>query len=164
LLKTGWVESGDGLLAMDRNGDGLINDGSELFGNSTKLSNGKPAAHGYAALAALDSNRDGAINAKDAAWGKLKLWMDNNSDGHTDAGELLSLADAGVTSLKLNPKASSAIENGNKVALISSYTSTDGSTSLMADVWFRTKSINAPEVKVIGSADHSTPPDLGPSS
>ena len=164
LLKTGWVESGDGLLAMDRNGDGIINDGSELFGDSTRLPNGKLAANGYVALAALDSHRDGSINAKDAAWDKLKVWLDKNGDGRTDAGELLSLADVGVTSMRLNPKASSAVENGNKVALVSSYTSADGSTALMADVWFRTKSINAPEVKVVGTADNSSHPDLGPNS
>jgi len=162
LLKTGWVESGDGLLAMDRNGDGIINDGAELFGNSTKLANGKAAANGYVALAALDGNRDGTIDAKDAAWSKLKVWMDQNGDGRTDAGELLSMAEVGVASLKLSPKSSSATENGNKVALVSSYSSTDGSSSLMADVWFRTKSINAPEVKIVGTADHSPPGDLGP--
>ena len=153
LLKTGWVESGDGLLAMDRNGDGIINSGAELFGNSTRLPNGKPAANGFAALSALDANQDKVIDAKDAAWSKLKVWIDRNSDGKTDPGELVSLDNVGITSLRLGAKSSTATENGNKFALISSYAKTDGSHGLMADVWFRTKSADAPEVKIVGGAD-----------
>jgi hypothetical protein len=153
LLKTGWVNANDGLLARDLNGDGLINNGAELFGDSTKLPNGKSAADGFAALSMLDANHDGMINAKDTSWKDLKIWIDRNSDGHTDTGELVSLDSTGIISLKLGAKSSSAIENGNKIGLVSSYTHADGSSGTMADVWFRTKSANAPEVKTIGTLD-----------
>ena len=57
--QTGWASSHDGLLVMDRNGDGIINGGKELFGNETLLANGAKAANGFQALAELDSNHDG---------------------------------------------------------------------------------------------------------
>ena len=151
LLKTAWVNANDGLLARDINGDGLINNGSELFGDKTKQPNGKSARDGFAALASLDSNRDGVINVKDASWKDLKIWIDRNSDGHTDPGELLSLDSFGIVSLKLGAKSSTATENGNKIGLVSSFTNVDGSSGELADVWFRTKSVDAPEVKIVGT-------------
>jgi hypothetical protein len=61
---TGWVDAHDGLLALDRNGDGVINDGGELFGSATTLADGGKAANGYAALQSLDSNGDGQITSR----------------------------------------------------------------------------------------------------
>jgi hypothetical protein len=55
LEKTGWIAPGDGLLAMDRNGDGAINSDAEHFGSGTLLSNGAKATDGFQALADLDS-------------------------------------------------------------------------------------------------------------
>ncbi|MDK4627444.1 hypothetical protein QG055_09555, partial [Kingella kingae] len=69
---TGWVSADDGLLVRDLNGNGLIDNGSELFGNNTRLANGQNAAHGYAALAELDSNNDGKVNALDKAFNELR--------------------------------------------------------------------------------------------
>ncbi len=98
---TAWVESGDALLVSDLNSDGIINDASELFGNYTKLSNGSYAKSGYQALEQYDTNQDGVIDVNDSGYGELKLWIDSNGDGITDAGELVSLADAGVSSIAL---------------------------------------------------------------
>lgn len=58
---TTWVDKQDGLLVLDKNNDGIINDGTELFGDSTKI-NGRLAKHGFEALASLDDNRDGVID------------------------------------------------------------------------------------------------------
>jgi hypothetical protein len=55
-------------------------------------------------------------------------------------------------------------ENGNKIGLVSSYTNADGSSGTMADVWFRTKSANAPEVKTIGSLDDGAHHDISAGS
>jgi hypothetical protein len=52
----GWVGKDDGLLVFDKNNNGKIDDGSELFGNNTILSNGNKAANGFEALKDLDSN------------------------------------------------------------------------------------------------------------
>lgn len=84
----GWVGKDDGLLVWDRNGNGLIDDGSELFGNNTKLANGQNAANGFAALAELDSNQDGKIDANDSAFTQLRIWKDADSDAVLDTGEL----------------------------------------------------------------------------
>jgi hypothetical protein len=136
--QTAWVARGDGLLVRDINGDGQINNGSELFGSATVLGNGKTAADGYAAMSALDTNHDGVLDAKDAAFGQLGVWVDNNGNGITDAGELKTLTDLGINSLSLNATKSDQSNNGNLIGLMGSYTTTDGKTHTMGDVWFQT--------------------------
>jgi hypothetical protein len=131
----GWAAQGTGLLVMDRNHDGVINDGTELFGVATQTAAGTRAGNGFAALAQEDSNHDGIINAQDAHWKDLKVWVDANHDGKTDAGELKSLAELGIVSLNLDAKAGSAVDHGNLLGLVSSYTSADGSQHAMDDVW-----------------------------
>jgi hypothetical protein len=135
-VTTGWVSSGDGLLVLDRNHDGAINDGSELFGSSTNLASGGKAADGYVALRELDSNQDGSIGIDDAAFADLRVWIDGDSDGISDAGETKSLAELGIAKLDLNAVADLSKDNGNLVGLTSSYQTTDGATHEMADVWF----------------------------
>jgi hypothetical protein len=71
LEQVGWVGLHDGLLVMDRNGNGIIDDGSELFGDQTILSNGRGATNSFQALADLDSNHDGKIDAADPAFSQL---------------------------------------------------------------------------------------------
>ena len=134
--KVGWVAGGDGLLVMDRNHDGVINNGSELFGMGTILANGKHAKDGYVAMAEQDSNHDGKLDSHDANWKELKVWVDGNHDGKTDAGELKTLDEAGIASLDLHANKGTGSDNGNLIGLVSSYTKTDGSTHEVADVWF----------------------------
>jgi hypothetical protein len=97
--RSGWVGADDGLLVLDRNGNGQIDNGSELFGNNS--GSGPGWANGFAALAEFDSNRDGRIDASDSAFASLRVWKDANSNGLTDAGELLTLQVAGVGSMSL---------------------------------------------------------------
>ena len=94
---TGWIGKGDGFLVIDRNKDGLINDVSELsFGAENPN-----AASDLDALAALDNNGDKVIDAKDSRFGELKIWVDADLDGVTDAGELKTLAELGIKSIGL---------------------------------------------------------------
>lgn len=90
-----------GFLAWDRDENGAIDNGAELFGNHTVLRDGTIAANGFEALQDLDrapgSVRDGQIDARDAIYAKLRVWLDSNHNGLTDHGELVSLSDAGVT-------------------------------------------------------------------
>ena len=79
--KTGWISSDDALLVRDINGNGQIDDGSELFGDQTILSNGEKAANGFEALADLDSNHDGVFDGDDEAFGQIKVWQDLNQNG-----------------------------------------------------------------------------------
>jgi len=135
-IQTGWVGPQDGLLVSDRNNDGVINDGSELFGSSTVLANGQKAVDGYQALAQLDSNSDGVINQQDSEFGKLSVWVDANSDGLTETGELKSLSELGITQLNVNAQSVSQFNEGNLIGLTSTYQTNDGQQHISADVWF----------------------------
>jgi Ca2+-binding RTX toxin-like protein len=90
---TGWLKGDDGFLVLDANGNGRIDDISEMFGGRF--------TGGFAELATLDSNHDGKISAADAAWSQLRVWRDVNSDGETDPGELVSLDSLGIVELGL---------------------------------------------------------------
>nr|MCU0956582.1 hypothetical protein [Hydrogenophaga sp.] len=136
-VQTGWVAPTDGLLAMDRNGDGLINDGSELFGTATRLADGSRAPDGFAALAELDSNGDGVIDLQDLDYAQLRVWQDGNSDGVSQSDELLTLDQLGITAIRLDASATSQLNEGNWVGLTSSFETSDGQVNEIADVWFR---------------------------
>ena len=132
---TGWVAADDGLLVRDLNGNGKIDNGGELFGDNTLLKNGNTAAHGYAALADLDDNGDGKIDASDAAFADLRVWRDLNQDGESQSNELLTLQDLGIQSLNTAYKDSNKnLGNGNTLAQTGSYTKTDGTTADMGDL------------------------------
>jgi hypothetical protein len=89
---TDWPTAATPWLALDRDGDGRIGDGGELFGSATVLSSGRLAANGFEALRELDSNGDGWITAADAAWPRLRLWADRNADRVSSPGELEPVA------------------------------------------------------------------------
>jgi hypothetical protein len=134
--EVGWVSASDGFLVLDRNGDGLINSGRELFGQATLLADGTTARDGYQALATLDANLDGVIDAKDADFATLQVWQDVNQDGVTQTGELHDLASLSIVSLDLDAHQTSVVQNGNWIGLDSSFTTADGTAHAMADVWF----------------------------
>lgn len=137
---TGWVSKGDGLLVWDRNGNGQIDNGTELFGNNTVLNSGSKAANGFVALAELDANKDGKVNADDGAFASLRVFKDANSNGVVDAGELLTLTEAGVKSL--NTRYTDCTDedmtdaNDNLHLQAGSFTTLDGQSRAMDDVWF----------------------------
>ena len=88
---TGWIKGDDGFLVLDRNNNGTIDSGQELFGDSTPLAGGGTAADGFAALAQEDTNADGVVNNLDTRWSQLRVWQDLNQDGVSQAGELLTM-------------------------------------------------------------------------
>ncbi|MDX2288903.1 MAG: calcium-binding protein [Hyphomicrobiaceae bacterium] len=125
--RTAWVKGDDGLLARDLNANGRIDGISELFGDAT--------TPGFTALATLDSNADGKISAADAAFSTLRVWRDLDGDGTTDAGELKTLAETGITQISLATTAPTAgVIRGNTIRAESTFTRTDGTTSKIADV------------------------------
>jgi VCBS repeat-containing protein len=134
----GWSAPEDGFLVRDINHDGSINDGTEMFGEATVLANGERAQDGFEALSDLDTNQDGMINSQDQAFNSLAIWRDVNTDGITDAGELLTLAQHDIASLNLSYTESDRVDNGNQLRLVSNYTTTDGTSYEMVDVWLTT--------------------------
>jgi len=88
-----WPSATTPWLALDRDGDGTIGDGTELFGSAVQLANGSRARNGFEALAELDGNGDGRIDARDQRFGELALWADADADRLTDRGELASVTE-----------------------------------------------------------------------
>ena len=151
-INTGWVTGSSGLLVMDRNNDGVINNGAELFGEATALANGEKAANGYIALTAQDSSGDGLITRADTGWSSLKVWVDANGDGVSQAVELKTLDSLGITQMSLAATASTETNNGNVVGLVSSFQMSDGATHAMADVWFAVNKNSAAPATASGLA------------
>jgi hypothetical protein len=89
-IATDWPSSDTPWLALDRDGDGAIADGKELFGSAVRLATGRMASNGFEALAELDDNGDGRIDASDARFGDLSVWTDVDADRTTDGGELIA--------------------------------------------------------------------------
>ncbi|NHR08503.1 hypothetical protein HA052_25265 [Chromobacterium haemolyticum] len=132
---SGWVKSDDGFLVLDRNGNGLIDDGSELFGDRTKLANGELAKNGFAALADLDSNGDGKVDAADQQFAALRVWRDLNGDGVSSADELFTLEQLGIKALNTGFSNSNQALNGNNVLVQQgTYVKADGGSGQMGDV------------------------------
>lgn len=100
--KTAWIQNGDGLLALDLNGNAKIDNGTELFGNYTALQDGTNAQDAFEALLQYDENSDGIIDKNDTIYNNLKIWKDNG-DGISQSDELKTLDEVGVTSIALNP-------------------------------------------------------------
>ncbi|MCL6417526.1 hypothetical protein MIB92_17835, partial [Aestuariirhabdus sp. Z084] len=126
---TGWLAPDDGFLVLDRNGNGTIDDGTELFGDSTPLADGTNAVDGFEALAELDENGDGKVDSEDSGFTDLRLWQDLNSDGVSQENELLTMEQLGIQSLNTaNTPDGSDIGGGNVLLASGTYTRIDGST------------------------------------
>ena len=100
---------------MDRNGNGRIDNGSELFGNHTPAYSGlanPTAAHGFIALAFLESplygrsNGDTVIDNRDAPYRRLLVWIDRNHNGESEANEPRTVGEVGLQVIETDFKES----------------------------------------------------------
>jgi hypothetical protein len=139
--RTAWVKPGDGILARDLDHNGRIDDVTEMFGGATA---------GFTALARLDGNHDGQVDAGDNGLAdfngdggvdasdtvdSLMVWRDLDEDTVTDAGELFSLADLGIASISVQSAAQDhVLVNGNQIEATGTFTRTDGTTGTAGDV------------------------------
>ncbi len=131
---TGWVDSDDGLLAYDKNDDGLITDYDEVSFVGYK----EGARTDLEGLQAFDTNGDGVLDASDAEFGSFNVWQDANQNGVSDAGELRSLLEAGISSIALSSDATVRIVGDNVSFGVGEFTRTDGTTGFFSDTGFGT--------------------------
>ena len=96
-VTTDWPTASTPWLALDRDRNGTIDSGAELFGDHTPLPGARIAVNGFVALAALDDNGDGRIDATDTAFSALLLWADADADGRSSSGELRAAANTVVS-------------------------------------------------------------------
>lgn len=126
----GWTGANEALLAVDQNGNGIIDDANELFGEQM--------GDGFRTLAQYDDDRNGYIDKSDTIFDRLLLWQDSNGDGFTNSGELKSFSSYGFSSIDLSAVASDQQRQGNKVSHVSSVFRSDGSSAEIVDAWFKT--------------------------
>ena len=120
-----WPDGQDGMLVMDLDGSGAIENGTEVF---SPVFNQGGYADALQALASLDGNHDGVIDSADPAFANILVWQDQNRDGVSKVGELKTLADLGITGINLNVAASSGTIDGQQLLAEGTFTYADGQT------------------------------------
>ena len=135
------AEAADAFLALDRNGNGVVDDGTELFGNATPQVPG-PVPNGFSALALFDDPEHGGdgddrITPADEIFGHLRLWRDANHDGLSQPAEITTLAEHGILALDTFAVESEAKDrHGNRFRFRGRFFRQDPPPGRVIDVFF----------------------------
>jgi hypothetical protein len=140
-----WVRprGDEAFLTLDRNRNGVVDDGSELFGVGTPLIEGGTAPNGFVGLAQYDQpllggNNDGVISRADAVWPELTLWLDSNADGIATRNEMRRPESFGLTSFGTIPKVRRYIDPAGNSLPYWAWAGASGRPprTMMVDVYF----------------------------
>ena len=132
---TAWVGPHDGILVLDRNQDGVIDSGAELFGRHALRAAASNAADGFQALADQDHNRDGSVDRHDRNWQHMRIWRDQNQDAVAQQHELSTPAQLNVTALQVSSSYHwQRLSNGNVIVRRGQFRRVDGSVGNMATI------------------------------
>jgi Ca2+-binding RTX toxin-like protein len=127
--RMGWAGKDDGILAFDKDSDGVIKDRDEIaFVDYTQ-----GAETDLEGLTAFDSNNDGVLDKRDDKWKQFGVWQDKDQDGETDIGEFASMQNMGISSIDLSSDQNQHKSSGNVIYGLGNYTRSDGSTHTFAD-------------------------------
>lgn len=129
IVQTAFVTGDDAFLALDRNGNGIIDSGKELFGDQ------HGAANGIEELRKFDDNHDGYIDSNDAVYDRLRLFVDQNGDGVSQSNELLSLQDESIARISLAAKEENQRISGNYMAASTYYERNNGSRNVIGEMY-----------------------------
>ena len=129
---TAWL-SGDGFLFHDRNSNGVVDNGTELFGTDRSFNGG------FTHLAHFDSDKNGVIDHKDDVYKSLFVWVDTNMDGVSTKDEVTTLLKVGVMNIDVVAQSYNKNVNGNLIKKVS-YGTLNNVTkqTLIGDVDLRT--------------------------
>ena len=130
--RTGWVGGNDGLLAYDKNGDGMIREHDEL----SFVGYHPGARTDLEGLRHFDSNNNGRLDSRDREWGKFRIWQDANENGLSETGELRTLAEMGFTGMALSSTGQSREVKGSTIHGETYFSKSDGTRTTAHDVSF----------------------------
>lgn len=148
--KINWTRK-DAILALDKNHNGAIDDGSEVFGDYHLLADGIKAKNGFEALAQYDTNGDGVIDENDEIFDQLRLWVDENGDGVSDQGELKSLKDMHIKAINLDydyvnqPTGTEAL-----IGNVATFVYEDDTVGNIGEMWVSSDLYDAIEKVIVG--------------
>jgi hypothetical protein len=137
--RMGWTapDSSLSFLALDINGNGVIDNGTELFGEYMIKPDGRRAAHGFDALQQYDRNLDGRIDMADVVWTKILLWSDRDHDGVSQPGEMAPISQSEIIALETSYAAERRQDQfGNHFRLASTLHRTHGTDARYYDIFF----------------------------
>jgi hypothetical protein len=162
--RTAWtLGADDGFLAIDLNENGKIDDITELFGNNIES--------GYAALSAYDLNSDGKVDQAEATTAEIVIWVDQDGDAQTDAGELHTLDDFSIASINVTPDITTPdVEDDYTILRQGTFTYEDTTTGTTGDIafgtnnyvsqWLENVTITSEALALPQIKGHGTLPDL----